>query len=59
MAELGRLGHSVSASGPAATIAEFQRQSDLSPDGILGTRTLMALYSRGPYPRPRLAGGAS
>jgi hypothetical protein len=59
MAELGRMGYSARASNPGATVAEFQRRSDLSPDGILGERTLMAIYGQGPYKRPRLSGGFS
>jgi general secretion pathway protein A len=40
-------------------IARFQREADLYPDGVVGSRTLMALYSLGDYPRPHLKGGAS
>ena len=58
-AQLARLGYGTDA--PAAVV-RFQRESDLIADGVVGSRTLMALYSRGPWPRPRLvlaAGGAS
>ena len=37
-------------------VARFQHDADLASDGVVGTRTLMTLYSLGPYPRPRLAG---
>jgi hypothetical protein len=59
MTELGRLGYVARGTGPGATLSHFQRDFDLSPDGILGTRTLMAIYSRGSYTHPRLAGGLS
>jgi hypothetical protein len=58
MAELGRLGYT-GGRGPSATLSLFQRDYELSPDGILGTRTLMAIYSHGAYTRPRLSGGLS
>jgi peptidoglycan hydrolase-like protein with peptidoglycan-binding domain len=57
VAELGRQGYSGDKVKPI--VADFQRDSELQPDGILGTRTLMAIYSRASYPRPRLTGGAS
>jgi general secretion pathway protein A len=45
-------------SGPpgelAAPLARFQAEAGLAADGVLGPRTLMALYSRAGYPRPRL-----
>jgi general secretion pathway protein A len=59
MAELGRLGYNPGGRGPSATLSNFQRDYELSPDGILGTRTLMAIYSHGAYSRPRLSGGLS
>ena len=37
---------------------EHQHAGD-SPDGLIGARTLMTLYSRGSYPQPRLTRGAS
>jgi general secretion pathway protein A len=47
----------------AAAVGRFQRDSELVSDGVIGSRTLMALYSRGGWPRPRLSradgGGAS
>jgi general secretion pathway protein A len=42
-----------------AAIERFQRESGLVPDGVAGARTVMTLYSRGPLPRPRLAGATS
>ena len=53
---LARLGYSEAVSDIPGGVARFQRELELAPDGIVGSRTLMALYSRGPYPRPRLAG---
>jgi general secretion pathway protein A len=53
-AQLERLGYRDP--GPEA-IARFQRDSDLIADGVVGSRTLMTLYSRGEWPRPRLGGG--
>jgi hypothetical protein len=43
----------------AGAVARFQRDADLAPDGVIGQRTLMTLYSRTPHPRPRLGGGVS
>jgi general secretion pathway protein A len=43
----------------AGAVARFQRDAELAADGVVGQRTLMALYSRAAHPRPRLAGGAS
>ncbi len=59
MTELNRLGYSARAKEPRVTLATFQRDYDLSPDGILGERTLLAIYSHGSYKRPRLSGGFS
>jgi general secretion pathway protein A len=56
LAELGRLGYDGRA-GLSATVSRFQSDLDLQPDGVIGTRTLVALYSRADMPRPRLAGG--
>ena len=39
-----------------SAITRFQRDTDLAADGRIGARTLMTLYSRGSYPRPRLGG---
>jgi general secretion pathway protein A len=54
---LSRLGYLRDAD-LAAAVTRFQQDADLAADGRIGARTLMTLYSRGPYPRPRL-GGAS
>jgi general secretion pathway protein A len=57
---LGRLGYLGDGADLASAIARFQRDAELAADGIIGERTLMSLYSRGRYPRPRLQeGGAS
>jgi general secretion pathway protein A len=55
---LERLGY---ARGPSLGLAleEFQRDSQLIADGVVGMRTLMTLYSRGSDPRPRLKSGDS
>jgi hypothetical protein len=39
-------------------VGRFQRDSLLVADGVIGRRTLMTLYSLGPYPRPHLASSA-
>ncbi len=36
------------------TVARFQRESQLTADGVIGARTLLTLYTRGTWPRPRL-----
>jgi general secretion pathway protein A len=57
---LGRLGYPADGADLAGAVARFQRDALLSADGVIGERTLMTLYSRGRYPRPRLSeGGAS
>jgi hypothetical protein len=56
---LGRLGYLEQDRDLAGAVARFQRDANLSADGVIGARTLMTLYSRGSYPRPRLSGGAS
>jgi hypothetical protein len=56
---LGRLGYLGNDPDLPAAVARFQRDSELAPDGVLGSRTVMSLYTRGRYPRPRLGGGAS
>jgi general secretion pathway protein A len=56
---LQRLGYESASPDLSGTLARFQRDLELAPDGVLGSRTLMALYSLGGYPRPRLARGAS
>ena len=62
---LARLGYAGSEADLSAAVGRFQRDSALIADGVIGSRTLMTLYSLGPYPRPRLKlsvphpGGAS
>ncbi|HLA76477.1 MAG TPA: AAA family ATPase [Vicinamibacteria bacterium] len=57
---LGRLGYLGQAPDLAGAVARFQRDAQLLPDGVVGARTLMSLYSRGTHPQPRLTtGGAS
>jgi general secretion pathway protein A len=57
---LGRLGYLGQDPDLAGAVARFQRDAQLLPDGVIGARTLMSLYSRGAHPQPRLlAGGAS
>jgi general secretion pathway protein A len=58
-ATLARRGYAIGPAGLAETVARFQAERDLAPDGIVGRRTLMTLYSSGDYPRPRLARGTS
>jgi Putative peptidoglycan binding domain len=50
---LSRMGYTDA--DPAAAVMRFQRDLNLLPDGILGSRTLIALYSGGDWPHPRLA----
>jgi hypothetical protein len=52
--ELQRLGYMGVDADLGAAVLRFQRDSELSADGILGSRTLMALYALGAHPRPRL-----
>jgi general secretion pathway protein A len=56
---LARLGYSAPEPDLALAVARFQQDADLAADGVIGARTLMTLYSRSQYPRPRLTGGAS
>ncbi len=62
---LARLGYAGSEADLSAMVGRFQHDSALIADGVIGSRTLMTLYSLGPYPRPRLKlsvpqpGGAS
>jgi general secretion pathway protein A len=51
---LTRLGYLDGDLDLPAAIARFQRDSELAPDGVIGSRTIMTLYSRGSYARPRL-----
>jgi general secretion pathway protein A len=56
---LARLGYGAQEPDLARAVARFQQDTDLAADGVIGARTLMTLYSRSAYPRPRLTGGAS
>lgn len=56
---LGRLGYLGQDPDLPGAVARFQRDAQLAADGVVGNRTVMSLYTRGHYPRPRLSGGAS
>jgi general secretion pathway protein A len=56
---LARLGYLQGESDLGSAVARFQRDAELTPDGVIGSRTLMTLYSRAPNPRPRLTAGGS
>jgi general secretion pathway protein A len=56
---LSRLGYTAREPDLALAVARFQQDADLAADGVIGARTLMTLYSRSQYPRPRLSGGTS
>ena len=56
---LSRLGYLRGDPDLPGAVARFQRDAELAADGVIGARTLMALYSRSQYPRPRLGGGTS
>jgi len=49
-----RLGYG---SDLSTAVGRFQRDAQLLADGVIGSRTLMTLYSLGPEPRPRLTSG--
>ena len=51
LARLGYMGRDLDL--PAA-VSRFQRDVELSADGVIGSRTIMTLYSLGSYRRPRL-----
>ncbi len=53
---LTRQGYVEAASDLGAAVSRFQQDAELVPDGIIGSRTLMALYSLESLPRPRLSG---
>jgi general secretion pathway protein A len=50
---LARLGYPAQDPDLSQTVARFQQDAELAADGVVGTRTLMTLYSRSHYPRPR------
>jgi general secretion pathway protein A len=53
-AALTRL-HQVGAGEPLeVAVQRFQRAESLAPDGVVGSRTLLALYAAQSYPRPHL-----
>jgi general secretion pathway protein A len=56
---LGRLGYLGQDADLTGAVARFQRDAHLAADGVVGNRTVMSLYLRGSYPRPRLSGGTS
>jgi general secretion pathway protein A len=56
---LSRMGYLRDDPDLPGAVARFQRDAELAPDGVIGARTLMTLYSRAQYPRPRLQGGTS
>jgi hypothetical protein len=56
---LARLGYLGADGDVAAAVARFQQHADLVPDGVAGSRTLLALYAALDYKRPRLAGSRS
>ncbi len=56
---LGRLGYLDTGGDLGAAVTRFQRDAELTPDGVVGQRTLLALYSLGPHERPRLSGRSS
>jgi hypothetical protein len=56
---LGQLGYPAEGRSLLPALARFQRDTDLAPDGVIGNRTLMTLYSLGDYPRPRLGSRAA
>jgi general secretion pathway protein A len=51
---LGSLGYASTGTAGTDGLARFQEALDLAPDGVVGSRTLMALYSAQERPRPRL-----
>jgi hypothetical protein len=55
---LAHLGYLRDADLLSSAVTRFQRDADLAADGRIGARTLMTLYSRGSYPRPRLGGSS-
>ena len=54
---LDRLGYLEEGIDLQTAVTRFQDDAELAPDGLVGERTLMALYARGAYPRPRLSTG--
>jgi len=54
---LDRLGYLEEGIDLRTAVTRFQGDAELAPDGLVGERTLMALYTSGEYPRPRLSAG--
>jgi general secretion pathway protein A len=57
--KLSHLGYPEGEANLAGAVARFQQDQELAADGVIGSRTLMTLYSLAPYARPRLLSGAS
>lgn len=51
---LGSLGYPSTGGAGTDSLSRFQEALDLAPDGVVGSRTLMALYAGQDRPRPRL-----
>lgn len=51
---LARLGYHGLDVDLAGAVSRFQRDAELAADGVIGSRTIMTLYSLGRYERPRL-----
>ena len=58
-ASLERLGYEAAGAKLSPAVERFQADTELTVDGVIGRRTLMALYSLGLYTRPRLSEKAS
>jgi general secretion pathway protein A len=54
---LARLGYLDGSLDLSVAVSRFQRDVELAPDGVIGARTIMTLYSLGQYRRPRLQDG--
>ena len=57
--KLFHLGYPGGEANLAGAVTRFQQDQELAADGVIGSRTLMTLYSLVPYARPRLQSGAS
>jgi general secretion pathway protein A len=53
---LSRLGYLNEGPDLARAVTRFQRDTEIVPDGIIGTQTLLTLFSLGERSRPRLSG---
>jgi hypothetical protein len=54
---LQRLGFLGDEADTTPAVRRFQQDAQLLSDGVVGSRTLLALYSRTTHPQPRLRGG--